>query len=51
MRNGARLFWILALILFAANLAHFLTRGWEDSFYPASYSTIYFPTDRPVIEE
>ena len=47
--GASRLLAGLALVLFAANLVHFLTRGIEDSYYPVSYSTIYFPTDRPVV--
>lgn len=45
----AYLTWLLTLLLLAANVWYFLGRSWEDSFFPASYSTIYYPTDTPVI--
>lgn len=43
--------WVVTLALFLANLTYFLNRGWEDTYYPTSYATIYYPTDRPVIRE
>ena len=43
------MFLLATIVLFVANLGHFLTRPWEASFYQVSYSTIYFPTDRPVV--
>ena len=42
--------WLLTLVLLSANLWHFLHRDWEASYYPASYATIYYPTDRPVVK-
>lgn len=42
--------WLLTLVLLGANLWYFFGRSWEDSFFPASYSTIYYPTDMPVIK-
>jgi len=41
----------LTLVLFAANIAFFLNRDMEDSYYPTTYATIYYPTDRPVISD
>jgi hypothetical protein len=43
------LLYIATTGLLVANLVHFLTRPYEASFYPSSYSTMYFPTDRPVV--
>lgn len=43
--------WAVTLILLLANVAYFLNRGWEDTYYPTSYATIYYPTDRPVVRE
>ncbi len=42
---------ILMLVLLGANLWTFLTRDWESSFYPASYATLYYPTDIPSIRK
>ncbi len=35
------------VLLLAANLYVFFTRGWEDSLYPADYATLYYPLDAP----
>lgn len=40
---------IVALILLALNLWLFFRRGWEDSYYPVHYSTIYYPKELPVV--
>ncbi|MEX0330406.1 MAG: transglutaminase domain-containing protein [Puniceicoccaceae bacterium] len=37
------------VLLLVANIWYFLTRSWESTFYPTSYATIYYPTDRPVV--
>ena len=42
---------VATVFLLVANVAFFLNRGIEDSYYPTTYSTIYYPTDRPVILE
>jgi len=39
------------LILLAANLYVFFTRGFEDSLYPSNYSTLFYPLDTPTIRE
>jgi hypothetical protein len=41
---------LLAAVL-AANLWIFFTRGWEDSFHPADYTTINHPLDVPSLRE
>lgn len=45
------LFWLvpLFLLLLAANLRVFLTRGWEDSFFPTDYASLYYPLDAPSL--
>lgn len=50
-RHFPRRLGLLCLLLLAANLTHFLTRSWEASFYQTSYSTIYIPTDIPVVRD
>lgn len=42
---------IITLLLLAANLWFFLRRSFEDSYYPVHYSTIYYPTDLPVVRQ
>lgn len=42
---------LLSLVLLGLNLVYFFGRGWEDSFYPTSYATLYFSKERPVIEQ
>lgn len=37
------------LVLLVANLWLFLTRGWEDSFYPTDYASLYYPLDAPGV--
>jgi hypothetical protein len=49
--HASSLLGIVAVLLFVGNVMHFLTRPYEASFYQTSYATIYFPTDRPVVEE
>ena len=39
----------LFLLLLAANLYVFLTRGWEDSYLPTDYASLYYPLDAPSI--
>ena len=39
----------LFLALLAANLWLFLTRGWEDSFHPTDYASLYYPLDVPGV--
>lgn len=42
---------ILTLVFLLLNIAYFFSRAWEDSYYPVSYATIYYPKDRPVIRK
>lgn len=42
---------ILTFVFLLLNIAYFLSRSWENSFYPISYSSIYFPKDRPVVRK
>ncbi len=37
------------LLLLASNLCVFLTRGWEDSYLPTDYASLYYPLDAPSI--
>lgn len=39
----------LTAILLLLNVFYFLNRNWEDSYWVTSYSTIYYPADRPII--
>jgi transglutaminase-like putative cysteine protease len=41
----------LFLLLLVANVAVFLDREWESSFFPTSYATLYYPLDVPTIRE
>jgi len=45
--------WLVAgfLLLLVANLYVFLTRGFEDSYYPSNYATLNYPTDTPTLRE
>jgi len=45
------IFFVITLLLLILNIWFFLKRGWEDSFYPAHYSTLYYPEERPVIRK
>ncbi|MFZ5517867.1 MAG: transglutaminase domain-containing protein [Candidatus Zhuqueibacterota bacterium] len=40
---------IFFFLLLIGNLWYFLTREWESSYYPASYATLYYPLDIPVL--
>ncbi len=42
---------LLCLLLLAANLYVFFSRGWESSFYPESYATLNYPLDAPSLRE
>jgi hypothetical protein len=38
-------------VLLALNVWYFLARSWESSYVASNYSTIYYPTDVPVVQE
>ena len=40
----------LLIILLIANIWVFLKRDWEQSYYPTSYATLYYPLDVPSIK-
>ena len=48
-RNSIRWLAPLFAAALAANLWVFFTRGWEESLYPASYATLYYPLDAPSL--
>lgn len=43
--------WLVPLFaaVLAANLWFFFKRDWEESLYPASYATLYYPLDQPSL--
>ena len=49
MKKATLILTICFIILLIANIVHFINREWEASFYPASYATLYYPTDIPTI--
>jgi hypothetical protein len=50
-RRSLRWLFPLFVVVLAANLWVFFTRGWEDSLYPADYATLYHPLDVPSLRE
>ncbi|MDI1337749.1 MAG: transglutaminase-like domain-containing protein [Lacunisphaera sp.] len=48
-RKSAPWLALLFAIVLAANLWVCFTRGWEDSFRPKSYATLYYPLDMPSL--
>lgn len=49
--SASSLIWLipLFLLLLGANLWVFFRREWEESHYPASYATLYYPLDAPTL--
>lgn len=50
-RKSVRWLVPVVVLLLAANLYVFFTRGWEESLYPAAYATLYHPLDEPTLRE
>lgn len=50
-RRSLRWLGPLFVLVLGTNLWVFFTRGWEDSYYPADYTTINHPLDVPSLRE